>query len=367
MRSSSPTSPLHFVVPGSLDRPTGGDRYDARMASSLRRRGLPVRIHGIPGGFPRTDDEGMAALDAVLRELPSGSRVVVDGLVLGGLPQPATVHGERLRIVALVHHPLADETGRDPDDRARLLATEGRALAAAAGVVVTSRPTAERVQDLFAVPPDRIRVAVPGTDPAPAAIGPGPGEPPRLLSVGAVIPRKGYDVLVEALGPLRERPWTLDCVGSLSAAPEYARNVKEAADRRIGQNRVRFPGRVSDGRLATLFHRSSAFVLASHYEGYGMALSEALARGLPVVSTTGGAIPETVPSAAGILVPPGDTAALSRALARLLGPSGARLLSDLARSAREHGTALPDWDEAAGAFHEAVDDLAAPISAGGAG
>lgn len=360
MRPAPSPSPLHFVVPGSLDRPTGGDRYDARMVESLRQRGVPVRVHGIPGGFPRTDDLAKTGLDATFRDLPEGSAVVVDGLVLGGLPEAAVAHGKRLQLLALVHHPLADETGRGAEERSRYLDTEARALAAVLGVVVTSRHTAERVRDLFDVPRHRVRVATPGTAAAPAAVGPGPEAPPRLLSVGSVIPRKGHDVLVEALARLRDRPWSLDCVGSLTAAPEYARSVREAANRRIGEDRMRFRGRVPDEILDDLFHRSSAFVLASHYEGYGMALAEALARGLPVVSTTGGAIPETVPSDAGILVPPGSPDALTRALGPLLGPSGPRRLAELARAARGHGVTLPDWDEAAVVFQEAVDALTAP-------
>lgn len=353
-----PPRDLHFVVPGTLDRATGGDRYDARLVSGLRERGWSVGVHGIGGGFPRSDAEAEKALEDALREIPDGSRVVVDGLVLGALPDPAHRHADRLGLLALVHHPLADETGRGEEERAAYRDSEQRALAAVDGVIVTSPHTADRLHRAFGVPEDRIRVVVPGTDPAPRARGPASGEPSRLLSVGSLIPRKGQDVLIAALRRIRDLEWTLVCVGSPAADPEYARSVREMASDPVLRHRITFPGRVSEERLNQLFHTSSLFVLPSHYEGYGMALAEALARGLPVVSTTGGAIPDTVPAGAGVLVPPDDPEALAGALAPLLEASGANRLSEMSRVARSHGVLLPTWEQAAESLERAVRALA---------
>ena len=188
---------LHLVVPGPLDQQTGGYIYDARMAAGLRRRGWRVEVHSLEGRFPDADAAARASLAGVLGGLGDGSRVLVDGLALGGLPEPVAAHRGRLRILALVHHPVSDETGLPAEVCARLADRERRALAAVAGVIVTSSFTA-RGLGRFGVDAVRVQVARPGTDPAPPAAGPEPGEPPQLLSVASVVPRKGHDVLVRA-------------------------------------------------------------------------------------------------------------------------------------------------------------------------
>ena len=354
---------LHLAVPGPLDQQTGGYLYDARMAAGLRRRGWTVEVHNLAGTFPDADAAAEASLDGVLRALDDGARVLVDGLALGGLPGPAAAHAGRLRILALVHHPLSDETGLSAAVRASLAARERRALAAASGVIVTSGYTA-RGLGRFAVPAARVRVARPGTDPAPPAAGPGPGEPPRLLSVASVVPRKGHDVLVAALARLRHLPWRCVCAGSLERAPDYARRVRALIDERGLAGRVRFAGECGRPALDRLYAGASVFVLASHYEGYGMALAEALARGLPVVAAAGGAIPDTVAADAALLTPPGDDRALAEALGSLLDPdaetagAGARRRAALAAAARRQAAALPDWDAAVRTFEEHLLSLA---------
>jgi glycosyltransferase involved in cell wall biosynthesis len=342
---------LDFVVPGPLEQRTGGYLYDARMIEGLRRRGWTVRVHGLAGPFPDAGAEGRASLAAALAGLPDGSRVVIDGLAMGALPEPVRAHAARLSIVSLVHHPLADETGLDGATRDRMTRLEREALAPCAGVLVTSAFTASRVRT-YGAAPDRVRVVPPGTEPAPPAIGPAPGEPPVLLCVGTVTPRKGQDVLVRALDRLRERPWTCLCAGGLDLAPDFADSVREHTREAGLSDRIRFLGECGPERLAELYHTSSLFVLPSHYEGYGMALTEALARGLPVVSTTGGAIPYTVPAEAGVLVAPGDAPAFAAAIAGLL--DAPERLGGLAAAALRHAATLPGWDEAEETFERAL-------------
>jgi glycosyltransferase involved in cell wall biosynthesis len=87
-----------------------------------------------------------------------------------------------------------------------------------------------------------------------------------------------------------------------------------------------------------------------------MVLADALARGLPIVSTTAGAIPDTVPSSAGLLVPPGDAEALAGALARAIAEPELRArLAEGARQARAH---LPGWADAVRAFAAELDRVA---------
>ena len=345
---------LHVVVPGPLDQQTGGYIYDRRMVEGLRARGWRVDVHSVAGAFP-TDDAGAGArMAAVLAGLPDGARVLVDGLALGGLPAPVHAERDRLRILALVHHPLADETGLDAPRRARFEALEREALAACAGVLVTSGFTARRLE-AYGVVPARVRAVLPGTDPAPLAEGPEPGDPPLLLSVGSVTPRKGQRLLAAALARLAALPWRCVCAGSLERDPAYAAEVATLVREAGLSGRFRFAGECGAAELDRLYHRASLFVLPSYHEGYGMALADALARGLPVVSTTGGAIPHTVPVDAGVLVAPGDDGALADALRRLLlEPGGAERRGSLAAAARRHAGALPEWPEAVRRFADAI-------------
>ena len=348
---------LHLIAPGPLDQRTGGYLYDARIVEGLRALGWTVIAHGLEGRFPEGDPCAESSLARTLEGIAEGASVVLDGLAMSPLPEPLRAHRNRLRLTALIHLPLADETGLEAAERARLARLESESLAQCAGAIVTSTFTARRLE-AYGVTASCVRVVLPGTDPAPAAVGPGPGEPPRLLCVGSVSPGKGQDVLVRALARIRALPWSCLCAGSLTRTPEFADSVMEVA-RTLGlEDRIDFPGELGAPELDTHYHSASLFVLATHFEGYGMALAEALARGLPVLSTRAGAVPDTVPSEAGVLVPPGDERALAGALHELLsGPEGAERRAGLAERSLRHGRSLPTWGDAALAFERAVREL----------
>ena len=349
------TPQLHLVVPGSIDQRTGGYVYDARIVWGLDAIGWDVVVHELAGRFPDTDTHALDSLRTTLAVIPSGARVVVDGLAMGSLPAPVTRHGGRLRILSLVHHPLADETGLDAAQRERLVRLESEALQACVGVIVTSDFTATRLQ-MLGISTDRVRVVRPGVDRARRAIGPGEGEPPCILCVASVTPRKGQDVLMRALGRLREASWSCVCAGSLGWEPAYAKRVQEQARASGVADRVHFVGECDADALDALYDTSSFFALPSYFEGYGMVLAEAMMHGLPVVATTGGAVPGTVPREAGVLVPPGDDQALADALGVLIRDPARR--SRCGEAALRHANSLPGWDQAAAEFADAVLDLA---------
>jgi glycosyltransferase involved in cell wall biosynthesis len=352
---------LHFVVPGPLEQRTGGYLYDARMVQGLRARGWEITVHNLEGRFPDPDATARADLEQTLASIAEKELVLVDGLAMGGLPDPIRDHAGRLRILSLVHHPLADETGLSPTERRHFVASERSALEHCTGVIVTSAYTAQHLAS-YGVDEGRVRSVPPGTVPAPYAPGPATGAPTRILCVATVTPRKGHDVLVEALQRVRDLSWTCVCAGSLERDPIHAVGVLELVERYGLGPRIAFVGEHDAQTLDALYAESSVFALASHYEGYGMALAEALARGLPVVSTTGGAIPHTVPEEAGILVPTGNPAAFAEALRRLLRPDGTERAA-LATAARRHAETLPDWEACADAFERAVLELGGPSAA----
>ncbi len=358
---------IHFVVPGALDQRTGGYLYDARMVAEMRAVGRDVVVHELDGAFPAADEVARGSMGAALERVGDDELVVVDGLAGGGLPEELGRHARRVRLVGLVHHPLADETGLSEAEAARLAASERSALAVCRGVVVTSRFTARRL-GAYGVAARRIRVAVPGTRPAAPASGPEAGAPPRLLCVGSLTRRKGHLVLVEALATVAELDWNCSLAGSETLDPDHAREVHRAVTEHGLEDRVSFLGELDEPSLDDAYAGASLFVLASYYEGYGMALTEAIARGLPVLSTTGGAIPYTVPAEAGVLVEPGDPGALARALRGLLvEPDGT--LATLREGALRVAADLPDWLAAGATFLSAVEEAGhgVPLAVSGTG
>jgi glycosyltransferase involved in cell wall biosynthesis len=345
---------LAFVVPGELATLTGGYRYDRRVIGGLRADGWQVACHSLDPSFPAPSDDALRDAADKLAAIPDGRLTVIDGLAYGAMPDIAAAHAERLRLVALVHHPLADETGLAPGTAERLRQSERRALAAARRVIVTSRATARAVGGL-GVPAGRIDVVEPGTDPAPLARG-AAGAAPGLLCVGAVTPRKGHLVLIEALARVADRPWHLACVGNLDRSPAAVADLRHRIAALGLGGRVTLTGEEGEAAIGAYYERADVFVLPSFHEGYGMALAEALAHGLPIVSTRAGAIPDTVPPDAGRLVPPGDVAALAAALAAVLDdPSLRARLAAGARAARER---LPSWESACGRFAAALERVA---------
>jgi len=346
---------LAFVVPGDLAALTGGYRYDRRMIEGLRAGGWQVACHSLDSGFPEPSAEALREAGAKLAAITDGQLTVIDGLAYGAMPEIAAAHAARLKLVALVHHPLADETGLAPATAERLRQSERRALAVARGVIVTSRATARALGGL-GVPAERIEVVEPGTDPAPlgrGSDGPGVG----LLCVGAITPRKGHAVLIDALARIARHPWHLACVGSLDRNPATVADLRRRIDACGLSGRVTLTGEKGEEAIGAYYDRADAFVLPSFHEGYGMVLAEALARGLPIVSTRAGAIPDTVPQTAGLLVPPGDAAALANALAAVL--DDARLRARLAAGARAARGRLPSWDAACERFAAALERVAA--------
>ena len=399
--------PLFVVLPGNVDdpaTPSGGNRYDRAVCDRLARS-REVHEIAVNGDWPRPSTIARAAVAGALDGLPDGSTVLLDGLVACGIPEVLEPTADRLRLVVLVHLPLGDETGLSPAEAAELTARERRTLHAAAAVVVTSDGAARRVIELHALPPAKVHVAVPGVDPAPLAPGSATGPEsdtasgstahgstahdatthdatthdatthdataddatadspaadsaadsaaardarpgPALLCVAAVNPRKGQDVLVEALRTVEDLDWSCTCVGST------ARGVP------AGPGRVRFAGPRTGADLDAAYAAADLLVLPSRAETYGMVVTEALARGIPVLGTRVDGVPEALGAAPdgtvpGTLVPPGDPAALAAAIRAWL--TDADLRRRWRAAARARRDTLPGWNDTAGRLAAVLD------------
>jgi glycosyltransferase involved in cell wall biosynthesis len=346
-----------FVVPGSIAARTGGSIYDRRMVDGLRRGGWNITVVELAGDFPQPTAAAVTGAADALAALPNGTLVVMDGLVLSALPALIEREAPRLRIAALVHLPIAADVSIDAASRVRLAMIEERALLASSLIVVTGSATLGLLEP-YALPRDRVVVVEPGTDPAPQARGSG-GRSVRLICVATVNAGKGHDVLIEALAAVPSKDWQLICAGSLTRDRAMAERVRGLVRQRGLQDRVTLAGEMDDEALGVAYDTADVFVLATHRETYGMAVAEALARGLPVVSTATGAIPDLVGHAAGLLVPPGDVAALGTALSRIIGD--AELRTRLANGARAIRDRLQVWDVAAAQMDAALQKLNAHV------
>lgn len=326
-----------FLIPGDLSTRTGGYEYDRRVTDGLRRLAWDVHVVALDDSFPQPTSAALAHADAVLREMPAGRRVVIDGLALGAMPDVAAAHAGRLRLIALVHHPLALETGLPLDLAARLRESERQALAVVGGVIVTSRRTVDALAD-YGVHAARVTVVEPGTDAAPLARGSG-DDAVQLLCVASLSPRKGHAILFRALSRLRDHAWRLVCVGGERDAAHVALLRELLAKAQIA-DRVDMVGEADGDHVGGYYDRSDVFVLPTWYEGYGMVVAEALARGLPVISTPTGAIADLVTAGNGMLVTAGDVDGWVDALSQVFDPRVRRQLAAGARATR-HG--LRNW------------------------
>jgi glycosyltransferase involved in cell wall biosynthesis len=348
------TRALAFVVPGALATLTGGYAYDRRIVNGLRERGWLVQVHTLDASFPQPTRAARAEANEVFSALADDALVLVDGLAFGTLPEVLEQHAQRLKLVALVHHPLAAEHGLGSNAREQLRSAERRALQFARRVIVTSSFTQRALVD-YGVDSQRVIVAEPGTDHAPLSRADDRVDL-VLTCVATVTPRKGHAVLIDALGHLKQFEWTVRCVGSLDRDAAHAAQVCEQLRRTGLDDRVSFTGELEQIKLDALLHDTDLFVMPTLYEGYGMAVAEALARGIPVIATDTGATSTLLAHGGGLIVPPGDAAALRTALARVIGDR--RELTALrqgALAAREH---LPAWQSAVSIIANTLESLA---------
>jgi glycosyltransferase involved in cell wall biosynthesis len=318
---------VHVVVPAGIDdpgRPSGGNVYDRRICAGLVALGWSVHEHPVEGSWPQPDEVALRSLTSVVSRLPDNSVVLVDGLIASAAAQVLVPAAPRLRLVVLVHMPLENPA-------------EGEMLSAATAVITTSVWTRGRILGLYRLDPDRVHAAPPGVDAAELA--PGTAGGGSLVCVAAVTPLKGHDVLLAALDTLPDVPWRCVCVGSLDRDPDFVARLARPAG-------VELAGALTGSDLDRAYAAADVLVLASRSETYGMVVTEALARGLPVIAGDVGGLPEALGRTRGgeipgLLVPPDDPDALAAAIRLWL--VDADLRKRLRQFADERRTDLTDW------------------------
>ncbi len=345
---------LAFLIPGPLDQLTGGYLFERKTIDGLRAAGRTITVAELAGRFPAADDLARSTAAAALAGLPDGSTAVIDGLALPAFTDCLGAETRRLHLIGFIHHPLSLETGLRPDVAHAYAMLEARLWPLLSGIICPSAHTANAVK-MNRVCADRVEIVRPGTAKATAGRPSKSAGPLELLAVGTVTPRKGHLLLIDALAQLRHLAWRLTCIGSLERDAATTAALRRAIAAKNLGDRILLAGERASSSLSAAYASADVFVLPSLEEGYGMVYAEAMAHGLPVIATTAGAIPDTVPANASLLVPPGDAAALREALRLVI--TDASLRARLAAGAAVAAAALPDWPTAVRHWAAALDRL----------
>jgi glycosyltransferase involved in cell wall biosynthesis len=340
---------VHVIAPDGFDdpdRPSGGNIYDRRICAGLVETGSDVRVTTVAGSWPTCRDDARADLARIIASIPDGEIVLVDGLIASTAAEQLLPHASRLRLIVLLHMPLATAIDLPHGEAARR--SERAVLGAVAGVVVTSDWTRRQVVAQFLIPPDRVHVARPGVDRVGAPLSSAEARGDRLLCVGAVAPHKGQDLLIEALGTLSKEDWQCVIVGSLDRDPRFVERLRDRAGGLGIGDRVQFTGVLTGEALDCAYTAADVLVVPSRSETYGMVVTEALAHGIPVIGAEVGGLPEALGSTAGGLRPgrlvtPNDPVALSAAIAEWLRDEAHR--RGLRAAALRRRSTLSGWDQ----------------------
>jgi glycosyltransferase involved in cell wall biosynthesis len=339
---------VHLIVPDGFDdpgRPTGGNIYDRRACAGLAEAGWDVLVTRVAAAWPAPGPDARTGLARVVSAIPDGESVLIDGLIASPAAAQLLPHAGRIRMTVLLHMPLA--TAADAPHEASTQRSEQAVLRAATSVVATSEWTRQQVLTRYAVPARRVHVARPGADRVDAPARPVRGQ---LLCVGVLGRHKGQDLLVEALAGLAGRDWHCMLAGPLDRDPDFVRPLRARITRLGYDHRVRLSGVLTGAALSHAYTTADLLVAPSRSESYGMAVTEALAHGLPVIAAAVGGLPEALGFTAdgtrpGRLVPPGDPAALAAALGDWLGDERHR--HRLRAAARQRRSTLRGWDQTA--------------------
>jgi glycosyltransferase involved in cell wall biosynthesis len=330
-----------FLVPGNFPPTTGAIVYDNRLAGALRDLGHETTIIPIAGQHPLPDDAARASAAAVLAEHSGGNAlIIIDGFCLYAFDG---LDGRLGHAIGLVHHPISGEPNLPDAERAVFAAAEARLIPSLRRVLVPSADVAARIATLHA----RVDVLAPGMPDVGRSVGSG-GPSCHLIAVGSLIPRKGHDVVLRALAGLPDLDWRLTLIGDGGIDPVHATTLHALADSLGIAARVTFAGSCGGDEMETFWRSADIFVSGSDYEGYGMAVAEAVRRGIPLAVTTGAAATDVIPATCSAVVPPRDYVQLTKALRRLVFSTPLRrALSDAAWDA---GRALPTWQDQANRF-----------------
>jgi glycosyltransferase involved in cell wall biosynthesis len=335
---------ITVFAPGSFAAATGAIVYDTSLAEALRGLGHDARMVRIAGCHPLPDEAARVGAAAAWAASDDAALRIIDGNCLAaweGQEDALQARG----VVGLIHHPLALEPFQDAATAAEHARIEARLLPLLSAILVPSQEMRNRLLAAYAVDPQRISVLMPGlSGTLPRSLLAEDG-PCRILALGSLIPRKGHDILLRALVRLVDLDWHLTLCGDQTADPAHVAELRNLRDRLGLAEHVSILPSQGGAALEALWQSSEIFASATWFEGYGMAIAEALRRGIPVAVTTAAAIGAPLSPETAVIVEPGDHEQLSKALRRMIYSRTLRqLMSDAAWAATRN---LPLWEDQA--------------------
>lgn len=343
-----------FVIPGDINLPTGGYRYDKEIINAWKTLGIDVELISLEGNYPFPSEQDKAQALEAINNFPKADIAVVDGLLGGASPEFMQALSKIMPVTALIHHPLCLENGLNENTAQALKDSEQKGLEFVSQIITTSPATTRTVTELFGFDKTKIHTVLPGVKRTQTSQG-SKNKTVQLLCVGSIIERKGHTFLLQALSRLKDLNWRLDCYGSTAFDTKLFDDLQRIVKAQNLSEKVIFHGAVTDDLIEAAYAKSDVFVLPSLYEGYGMVYAEAIVRGLPVIATTAGAIPDTVPKTCGILVEPKNIEMLKKALEQLI--SDKDLRDNYKQGAINAESGFPTWQGSAMRFAEILKDM----------
>jgi glycosyltransferase involved in cell wall biosynthesis len=335
---------ITVFAPGSFAAATGAIVYDSSLTEALRALGHDARLVHLPGRHPLPDEVARAGTAAAWAASDGADLRIIDGNTLAAWEGQGAALGAR-GVVGLIHHPLALEPFQDAATAAEHARVEGKLLPLLSAILVPSQEMRKRILAAYAVDPQRISVLMPGlSGTLPRSLLAKAG-PCRILALGSLIPRKGHDILLRALSRLVDLGWHLTLCGDQTADPVHVAELWGLRDKLGLTEHVTILPPQSGAALEALWQNTDVFASATWFEGYGMAIAEALRRGIPVAVTSAAAIGAPLSPDTAVIVEPGDHEQLSKALRRMIYSRALRqIMSDAAWAATR---SLPLWEDQA--------------------
>jgi glycosyltransferase involved in cell wall biosynthesis len=364
-----------FIVPGRLNRLTGGSVYDSRLNDYLRARGACVDVISLPD-LPYFAGLIVGLIISPLLALRLAGRGY-DLIIEDGWAHPSLLmfnllcsfrHGPE--IVILVHQlrwlerrywataAIARRVEQSALKSSRLIFTVSdfmrhriEELIGDGTPLIIARPGSNRQRET--TPRENSSEQALITKSTAASLEQGAV---RLLFVGNCARRKGLHHLIGALSILRDPLVKLDVVGDCAFDPAYAEELRREISRLDLHNAVKFHGRVSDETLSRFYAQADVFVMPSSYEGFGIVYAEAMRAGLPVIACDSGPAAEIVSAGVNALLVPGDSAdALAEAIRTLA--VDRELREHFSRRSLELAHRLPTWDDTCGVIVKTLASL----------
>jgi glycosyltransferase involved in cell wall biosynthesis len=331
-----------LVIYGSLEGLSGGYLYDRKLVDHLRTAGDTVEIISL------SSRNYLAHLaDNLDFRLPPGLDILVEDELAHPSLLTANIQQHPYPVISLVHN-LHSSEFRFHWQRASYARIEKYYLNSVDGFIFNSTATRDSVHKLAADHKPFV-VATPGGNRLGALTADRArarafeGGPLRLLFLANVIPLKGLHVLLEAIS-CRPAAYVLDIVGSLRVNRAYVHKMQKVMRAKGLSSMVHFHENLDGAALIEKIENAQVLVLPSFYEGFGIAILEGMAFGLPAISTMAGAIPQLITDGEnGFLILAGDSDKLAQRLTQLA--SDRALLCRLSLGALSRFHAQPTWEQ----------------------